>query len=271
MGVSGTGFAEPDVACLDAAVEALAPSARAAVDALVRDPSLFHSLSDQDAELIALAYVGCVETDVLARFIAVVTTRAVEQVPCIADAWAGFVTPAAIASSLAYGDGLDDLPDDVVNGMALAAAACVPDREWWIDDEAFLLTQEGLDATKASCVTRLLVGTLGVAPIIRRRVLTLDLWPVAELERLDFVGLCHVTMPAAAALGAQPGACLTGFGAGSENTHAIDCTQPHNAEVVTVTDLTGEFPTWPGAQVLRTTAADRCLADVHALSGDLTV
>jgi hypothetical protein len=53
-------------------------------------------------------------------------------------------------------------------------------------------------------------------------------------------------------------------------TDVIDCSQPHNAEVVTVIDLGEEFPSWPGAQVLRDTAADRCAAAVEALAVDGT-
>ena len=36
-----------------------------------------------------------------------------------------------------------------------------------------------------------------------------------------------------------------------------------------MTDLGAEFPTWPGAEVVRTTAGERCFADVQAL-GDAT-
>ena len=178
--VSGVPFIDPDEACLGEAIEALPPSLRQEVDALVREPSLFHSLDDEDAAAIALAYVGCVAADELPAFIAVATTRAVEQLPCLAEGWAGIVTPAAVASSLAYGHGLDDLPDDVVDAMTLAAATCVPDREWWIADEAFALARFGIEASNATCAVRLLVDTFGVEPIIRRRVLTLDLWPVAR-------------------------------------------------------------------------------------------
>ena len=57
---------------------------------------------------------------------------------------------------------------------------CVPDPEWWIADEAFTLARFGIEGSDATCAVRLLVDTFGVEPIIRRRVLTLDLWPVAR-------------------------------------------------------------------------------------------
>ena len=76
--------------------------------------------------------------------------------------------------------------------MTLAATTCVPDLEWWIADEAFTLARFGIEGTAATCAVRLLVDTFGIEPIIRRRVLTLDLWPVSrpDLQRLDFTGRC---------------------------------------------------------------------------------
>ena len=87
----------------------------------------------------------------------------------------------------------------------------------------------------------------------------------ADLERV--VAGCDVTLPENPLLHAPPGTCLTGFGGGALATETIGCDQAHNAKVVTVTDLTAEFPAWPGAQVLYDTVADRCAADVGSPPG----
>jgi hypothetical protein len=262
---------EPDATCLDAAVEALEPSVREAVDQLVDEPSLFHALDDQDAELIALAYLDCVEVDLLPLSIAAVTTRLPgESLPCVAEAWSDAVTPQVVASSIAHGNGLNDLPTDTVDQLTLTAAACAPDRQWWIDDEALILEQGGWDPDQASCIATAVVDTLGVGPIIKRRVLTVPFYPVTrgELEGVDFSGRCDVELGDPPQLG-PPGTCLAGFGRGRESTQIVGCEQPHNAEVITVTDLS-IFSAWPGAQALRVRAADICIADVEALAGDLT-
>ena len=85
LDVSGVPFIDPDESCLLAAIEGLPSALRQAVDALVREPSLFHSLDEEAAAAIALAYVGCVAADELPAFIAVATTRAVDQLPCLAE------------------------------------------------------------------------------------------------------------------------------------------------------------------------------------------
>jgi hypothetical protein len=269
--IGAGGIVEPDATCLDAAIEALAPSVRETVDQLVDDPSLFDSLDDVDAEVIALAYLGCVEVDLLPLSIAAVTTRLpVENLPCVAEAWADVVTAQVVASSIAYSHGLDDLPTETVDQLTLTAAACVPDRQWWIDDEALILEQGGWDPDQASCIATAVVDTLGVGPIIKRRVLTVPFYPVTrgELEGVDFSGRCDIELGDPPQLG-PPGTCLAGFGRGRESTQIVGCEQPHNAEVITVTDLS-ILSTWPGAQALREGAADLCAADVEALSGDLT-
>jgi hypothetical protein len=266
-------FVDPDEACLEAAIETLEPSVRESVGQLVDDPSLFHSLDDAVVEAITLTYLGCIDADTLPGVLAAVTTRAVDQLPCLADVWAELVTPQRIASSMAYGTGLDDLPVEIVDQLTLTAAACVPDPQWWIDDEAlFLQQQRGWDADQAGCVASSIVDAFGVGPIIERRVLTLGFYPLplSELDGTGVAARCGVTLPEGGALDAPPGSCLAGFGGGSATTERIGCDQAHNAEVVTVTDLTAEFSTWPGYQDLTQTVIDRCVADVQALSGDLT-
>ena len=253
---SGEGFIAPEATCLDAVIESLDPNLRAVVDALIDDPATFYSLSDDEAEGVVLAYLDCIDPVSLQSLVAATVTRAVDDLPCIVDGWAELITAERIASSMAYGNGLDDLPGDVVDAMTVTAAVCVPDGQWWIDDEAQALEQRGFDAETASCVAAAIVDEFGIGPIIRRRVLTLPFYPVpsAELERFDLPGRCNVGVGAPSDLG-PPGTCLSGFGQAA-TTEQTACDQPHNAEVVTVTELASEFPTWPGYQVLRETVRD---------------
>ena len=216
IGVSGDGFALPDPACLDVAIEGLPPALRVTVDELVGDPSVFPLLGNTDTETIVLAYVGCIDPRTLVNFVAAATTRATDDLPCISAAWTDLVTADVVASSLAYGEGFDDLPPHVLDQMTLAAATCVPDRQWWIDDEAFVFELEGVPAEAAACMATAIVERFGVGPIIRRRVLTLPLHPVAraELDSLDLSGRCNVQFPDLRRLDAPPWTCLIGFGSG---------------------------------------------------------
>ena len=220
------------------------------------------------AAVIAFAYVGCVDNEAMIGFIAATTIRAVKNLECLVDAWGKIVTPEAIASSLAYGNGLDDVPTDIADQMTLTTAACVTDRQWWIDDEARRLEARGWEPDQATCAATTVVDTLGVTPIIRSRVLTVPSYPVprTELERVDFLGRCDLHLGGRQQLGI-PGTCLTGFGSGT-STEQIGCDQSHNAEIVAVADLGAEYPTWPGAQQLREIALERCVAAVEALPGD---
>jgi hypothetical protein len=268
LGVSGR-LAEVDVGCLGKAVAALPPSTRDTIDRLATDRTLFDSMNNELARAIAVAYLGCVDDAGLIGLLAAMTTGAVQQLDCVADAWTPIVTPDAVASSVAYGSGLDDLSPDIVDRMALAAADCVPDQ-WWIDDEAAALVRAGLDDDQATCAATAIVDSFGVGPIIRRRILGLDLLPVsqAELDAVDLASRCDVRFPSPAQLDVTPGTCLSGFLEGPGQTRVVACNQPHNAEVVTVTDLDDEFRSWPGAQVVRELAAERCTADLEALSVD---
>ena len=269
FGASDGGFPEPEEACVNAAIAALPPSTRDVINQLASDPALFDAMNNELARVIATAYVGCVGNLALAGFLAAVQTFAVQGLDCLADTWKEILTPDAVAASLAYGHRLDDLPDAIVNELTLATAGCVPEQ-WWIDDETAALARAGLDNSQASCVATTIVDTFGIAPIIRRRILGFDLLPIpqSELDALEFPARCNMQFPRLGQLNAQPGACLTGFGQGTDQTHPVDCDQPHNAEVITATDLGTEFPTWPGAQTLRDHARSTCAAELEALGID---
>jgi hypothetical protein len=270
IGVGEDGFAQPDVACVDAAVAALDPSARGAVDQLIAEPSLFDSVDDDLAEAIALAYVGCVDDGSLRESL-IMVTGADEFMPCLAASWPA-IEPEAIAASFARGHGLNDLPAGVVDVMTMITATCVPDRQWWIDDEALQLVQRGFDPLRASCIASAVVDAFGVGPVIKRRVLTLELYyPVDldELDRLDLRERCDAALPRLPHLDAPPGTCLAGLGPAPGEAVAVACEEPHNAEVVSLVDLGAEYPVWPGVEVLVAAAGPRCLAELQAAGADL--
>jgi hypothetical protein len=255
--------------CLEAGVGALPESAQEALDLLIDEPSRFEQINHELARVLALAYVGCIDQDVLVTVLALMTTSSVEHLPCVTDGWMEIIDADAVASSLAYGNGLDDLADDTVAAMTLVAGSCIPEQAW-IDDESAALALAGFSAEQAACAATAIADTFGVGPIIRRRVLWLDLLPIpqAELAAAGLPERCGTQLPAPASLDATPGTCLTGFGHGTESTRAIECSEAHNAEVVSVIDLAAESTTWPGSQTLRETAVSTCTAAVERLGAN---
>ncbi len=194
---------------------------------------------------------------------------------CIADAWDGLLTADLVASSLAYGDALDDLPPGVVEEMAAAAAECGPGRQWWIDD---IIYQEAipLDLTsqELECAAARYVDVMGVEEVIRRRLLGAPLLavPPEDEARLDLLGQCNVAERGTLdLLVASPGECLEyrpGPTAGPETTTVTGCDEPHNAEVLAVHDLSADHPAWPGIREIAESANSRCRADVDRTIDD---
>ena len=269
----GTGnFVEPEPECFDDAYAALPVSARRTVLAVEEDPLSWPASVDRDgANEVLSAYLGCVEPERLRQWLVLSVLQVLDEQECVSAAWEDLVTPDAVASSVAYGDGLDDLDPALVEQLTATAAACVPDRQWWIDDVAIDLEGDDLTADEASCVAIAYVDVLGVNEVIRRRILTIPLLavPSADEERLDLQRRCGVSpVVQLAQLDAPVGTCLTGFGSGADSTEVIDCAAAHNAEVVAVHDLGAEYATWPGMQMLRDKTTTQCPADVEALPVD---
>ena len=269
----GTGnFVEPEPECFDDAYAALPVSARRTVLAVEEDPLSWPASVDRDgANEVLSAYLGCVEPERLRQWLVLSVLQVLDEQECVSAAWEDLVTPDAVASSVAYGDGLDDLDPALVDQLTATAAACVPDRQWWIDDVAIDLEGDDLTADEASCVAIAYVDVLGVNEVIRRRILTIPLLavPSADEERLDLQRRCGVSpVVQLAQLDAPVGTCLTGFGSGADSTEVIDCAATHNAEVIAVHDLGAEYATWPGMQMLRDKTITQCPADVEALPVD---
>ena len=241
--------------------------------AIVEDPAIWEELAGDARLPIARAYLACTEQDVLTNFVLLATLRAPEQIGCVRHALGGPVPAEAVAASLAFGHGFDDLAPELVDTLTAAAVSCLPDPQWWLDDEAFLLEQNGATPDDVRCVAAAYVENLGVEAIARRRILTLDFVPATppQLERLDLPTRCGVRMPMAVVdLGVRPGDCVTGFGQGARATIVVDCAQDHNGEIVSLKDLAAVFPGWPGAKDLGAAAERQCLADIAAVVDDRT-
>jgi hypothetical protein len=146
----------------------------------------FRTIEDEDALEVATPFLGCPDDGALTNTVGLGVLSVIDQLACANRAWADLLTVEMVASSLAYGHGLDDLAPEDVGDLAAAAAACVPDRQWWIDDLAIDLDRE-FEVEVAGCVAIAFVDVVGVDEIIRRRLLTVALWsiPRADIDRMD--------------------------------------------------------------------------------------
>jgi hypothetical protein len=88
---------------------------------------------------------------------------------------------------------------------------------------------------------------------------------------MDLRGRCgyewNVSVPSP--LGAAVGTCINGF-ANGEPTGVVDCTQRHDAETLSLHDLTADYPTWPGRRTLIEDIEQRCSADADAVESDFS-
>ena len=246
-------------------------SGRRAVEALIDDPIAGRTADPAAVEQVVSAYLGCMEPDTLRRAV-VLSVLQMNEMECVVDAWQGLLTADLVASSLAYGSVLDDLPADVVEDMASAAADCGPDRQWWIDD--VILSDElqlELSDRDAECVAARYLDVMGVKEVIRRRLLNAPLLalPPEDEARLDMSGQCTVTERGTLKLLiADVGACVADVRAGTDVAAVTACDQTHDAEVFAVHDITADHPTWPGVRAIMDTAQSRCTDDPDAIAGD---
>jgi hypothetical protein len=261
----------PDADCVEAATAELPARGRRALAALIDDPFGGRTADPAAVEQVLAALLGCMEPDSL-RMAVVLSVLKMNEVGCVVDAWRPFLTADSVAASLAHGDLLDDLPADVVDAMASAAAACGPDRRWWIDDVIFRdELQLDLPDHELECIAARYVDVIGVEEVIRRRVLDAPLLALPpELEaRLDLSGQCDVDESGRFDLFvAGVGACVTGARDGTAVAAVTACDQPHDAEVFAVHDIAADHPTWPGVRAIIDTAEARCTADPDAIAGD---
>ena len=260
-----------DGACAQAALADLPAAGRRLVDALIDDPFADRTADPEAAEDVFVAFLGCIEPEAL-RLSVVLSVLRMNETGCIVDAWQGLLSAESVASSMAYGDLLDDLPAEVVDAMASAAATCGPDRQWWIDD---VIYQDELRLERPEreleCIAARYVDVMGVEEVIRRRLLNAPLLavPLEDEARLDLAGHCNVTESGRLDLFvAGVGACAADARAGTAVIAVTACDRPHDAEVFAVHDIAAEHPTWPGIRAIVDTAESRCTADPGAIAGD---
>ena len=119
VSVSFPGLSIPGIEprCFDTAVATATvadPDVGAAVDELTADATTWWQTDRPIRERFMIAYVGCADFDQLLFFLAIATMNSLDAAPCVAAGWSGVLTPHLLASSLAYGTGLDDLPPATV-------------------------------------------------------------------------------------------------------------------------------------------------------------
>ena len=162
MTMDGTILPEPDSACFDTAVAAFDGDVSQAAEQLSDDPLAWSSIPRETRYPIIAAYVGCADIDATVNLLAIGLINSLEASPCISAAWSGLLSAELIASSLAFGTGLDDLPPEVVQRLVAGAAPCVSDETWWIDDIAIELERQyGFTPEQATCVATTLSTLLG--------------------------------------------------------------------------------------------------------------
>ena len=220
-------------------------------------------------ERFVSAYIGCADFGQLLFFLAIATMNSLDAAPCVAAGWSGVLTPHLLASSLAYGTGLDDLPPATVGPLVDATLRCMsgdPDwTDWWIDDVVLELDGvTGIPPSAAECIATNYVRELGIERVVERRVLTLPVLTLtaADLAAIDAPGCGADLAPPALALG-QVGDCLADVFR-TAVWPVVACTSPHNGEILDVTDLTGVVTEWPGWSAMNDRGRLVCTAAADA-------
>jgi len=258
-----------DEACFQRAITALSGPDQLALSAVIEDPQAYHSIEEPARSGITKAYFKCVDENAMLT-VFLLGIGIVEDGGCISDRWHGKLTAEVVASSIAYGRALDDLPPDLVAQLTADVMACWNDQQWWTEELALELTRHfGASEAQADCMSRAYVGTLGIEPFIARRVLTLSPFalPPEDLARANIASRCSVTLTAPPDLQVTRGSCITNWGSNDQTAAVADCAGRHNAEVISVHDLTASHSSWPGASTLQQESGELCAADAAALSG----
>ena len=216
-----------------------------------------------------IAYVGCADFDQLLFILAMATMNSLDAAPCVAAGWSGVLTPQVLASSLAYGAGLDDLPPATVGPLVDATLRCMSGgpgwTDWWIEDVVLELDGvTGIPPSAAECIATNYVRELGIERVVERRVLTL---PVLTLNAVDLAAIdasgCGADLaPPALTLG-QVGDCLADVFR-TAVWPVVACTSPHNGEILDVTDLSGVVTEWPGWSAMNDRGRRVCAAAADA-------
>ena len=194
LSVPGLSIPGVEPRCFDTAIATATvtdPDVRAAVDELTTDAMTWWQTDRPIRERFVSAYIGCADFGQLLFFLAIATMNSLDAAPCVAAGWSGVLTPHLLASSLAYGTGLDDLPPATVGPLVDATLRCMsgdPDwTDWWIDDVVLELDGvTGIPPSAATCIATNYVRELGIERVVERRVLTL---PVLTLTAADLAAI----------------------------------------------------------------------------------
>jgi hypothetical protein len=223
------------------------------------------TVEPDQARPVIEAVLACVDPNKLAWAVALGRVHVLDEAACMADAWDGLLPSEVVASSMAHGRGLDDLPTDVVAEMASKAADCKSDPGWWVDE--IIVRKEvpqQLTAAQGQCVASRYLDVLGIDEVIRRRILGIHLLVLRPEDEnaLDLVNQCDVTdlglIPVPTL---QPGVCLTT----AEDGHIVEtgCDLPHKAEIYSVHPV--DQSDWPGYDRIKTDTNQTCRADAEAI------
>jgi hypothetical protein len=200
--------------------------------------------------------------------LAIGAINSVEAAQCIESAWSGVRSADLIASSLAFGTGLDDLPPDVVSSLVDGAAPCIPVDGWWIDDIAMELEpQYGFTPEQATCVATNFVQALTLGRAVERRVLTIPMLTLPDDDLAAVTIGCGVTVTLPAMTPGDVGDCLAGMFREPE-PREVSCDTPHNAEILAAIDLTADVPAWPGINAINDRAGLLCAAAAEDVAQD---
>jgi hypothetical protein len=254
---------DTDAACFDTGIADSTLAVRVAAERLsssVADPFLWYSLEPDVRTAISAVYIDCVEDLALLRAMIAMGTINTMDSGCIVEAWADDLDAAAITSSLAVG--LEDLEPVRLESMVADVMGCWADREWWIQDVALEL--EGwhdFTLAEAGCVANRMIEEFGLEPVIRRRLLTINVlaMPDHQLATLDGAQ-CGVEIALATL---QPrsmvGNCIADLYSEDLDYSSVPCDTSHTGEVIGVEDVSTTFAEFPGNAALQDTAADMCI------------
>jgi len=257
--------------CFDEAIRGLGDQGTTTMSAFIGDPAGTVNNDPAAVEPVVAAYLGCIPPAAFRQMVVMSVLRLAEW-DCVAEAWDGMLPAGAVASSLVYGQVLDDLPADTIEGLAAAAADCVPDPGFWTEDVVFQdEIQLQLADDQLNCVAARYVEVMGVEEVIRRRLLQAPLLavPLDDEARLDLAATCGVTESGRLDLiVADVSGCIANVTRDTITASVIGCDQPHNGEVFAVHDLTSTYPTWPGIRTVVDAADSLCTSDRSLITGD---
>ena len=265
-----------DAACFAAAIAANNPEVRGDAAEVAADPMAWYQIAAESRLLIMTAFVDCAGIGAVVNMLALDTINATEAGPCIAKAWSGVLTTDAIASSMSFLGGLDDLPPDVVSRLVTGVMFCMPAEQgwtnWWIDDIRLEIERRhDVTSEQANCVATNFVRRLGVERAVERRVLTIPVLALsdADLTAIDLAG-CGASITLPPLIPGVVGDCLA---AAEGDALRVACDAPHEYEVIHLADITEIMPSWPGQAALSEHGSTACQAVAEAaIAGrDLTL